>query len=100
MSPLVMLDDVHALHNDQLEAMFGMLSHREMKFGRWMMMRLDALSPGAVMRSHGSQPTHNRATGRDFVDLRMHGDQKQDRQSVVEDQSVLVSVGLGVRGII
>lgn len=78
MSPLVMLDDVHALHHDQLEAMFGMLSHREMRFGRWMMMRLDALSPGAVMRSPGSQPTHNRATGRDFVDIRMQGDDKKD----------------------
>jgi len=78
MSPLVMLDDVHALHHDQLEAMFEMLSHREMKFGRWMMMRLDALSPGAVMRSVASQPTHNRAKGRDFVDIRMQGDQKKD----------------------
>ncbi len=74
MNPLVMLDDVHALHHDQLEAMFGMLSHREMKFGRWMMMRLDALSPGMVMRSPASQPTHNRATGRDFRDIRMQGD--------------------------
>jgi hypothetical protein len=73
-----MLDDVHALHHDQLEAMFGMLSHREMKFGRWMMMRLDAFSPGAVMRSPASQPTHNRATGRDFVDIRMQGDEKKD----------------------
>jgi hypothetical protein len=78
LSPLAMLDDVHALHHDQLEAMFGMLSHREMKFGRWMMMRLDALSPGAVMRSPASQPTHNRATGRDFVDIRMQGDEKKD----------------------
>ena len=78
MSPLVMLDDVHALHHEQLEAMFGMLSHREMKFGRWMMMRLDALSPGAVMRSHGDQPTHNRAQGRDFVDIRMQGDETRD----------------------
>lgn len=78
MSPLVMLDDVHALHHDQLEAMFGMLSHREMKFGRWMMMRLDALSPGAVMRSPASQPTHNRATGRDFVDILMQGDEKKE----------------------
>src|SRR3546814_17999353 len=30
------------------------------------------------MRSHGSQPTHNRATGRDFVDIRMQGDEKKD----------------------
>lgn len=78
MNPLVMLDDVHALHHDQLEEMFGMLSHREMKFGRWMMMRLDALSPGLVMRSPASQPTHNRATGRDFRDIRMQGDEKKD----------------------
>lgn len=79
LSPLVMLDDIHALHHDQLEAMFGMLSHREMKFGRWLMMRLDALSPSAVLRSSGSQPTHNRASGRDFVDIRMQDDEKSDR---------------------
>lgn len=78
LSPLVMLDDVHALHRDQLEEMFGVLSRREMKFGRWMMMRLDALSPGAVLRSSGDQPTHNLATGRDFVDIRMQGDEKKD----------------------
>lgn len=78
LNPLVMLDDVHALHHDQLEAMFGVLSYREMKFGRWMMMRLDALSPGAVMRSPGTQPTHNRATGRDFVDILMQGYEKKD----------------------
>jgi hypothetical protein len=70
-TPLVMLDDVHALHHDQLEEMFETLSHREMKFGRWMMMRLDALSPGAVLRSPGAQPSHGRAQGRDFVDIRM-----------------------------
>lgn len=69
--PLVMLDDVHALHHDQLEEMFETLSHREMRFGRWMMMRLDALSPGAVLRSPGAQPSHGRAQGRDFVDIRM-----------------------------
>ena len=69
--PLVMLDDVHALHHDQLEDMFETLSHREMRFGRWMMMRLDALSPGAVLRSPGAQPSHGRAPGRDFVDIRM-----------------------------
>lgn len=77
-SPLVMLDDVHALHHEQLEAMFETLSRREMRFGRWMMMRLDALSPGAVLRSPGEQPSHNRAQGRDFVDIRMQADDKKD----------------------
>ena len=79
LSPLVMLDDVHALHHDQLQDMFGVLSHREMKFGRWLMMRLDALSPSAVMRSPvAAQPTHNRSSGRDFVDIRMQGDDEKD----------------------
>lgn len=77
LSPLVMLDDVHALHHDQLEAMFKALSVREMKFGRWMMMRLDALSPGQVLRT-AEQPTYDRAKGRDFVDIRMQGDAKKE----------------------
>ena len=78
-SPLVMLDDVHALHPDQLDKMFETLSHREMKFGRWMMMRLDALSPSSVLRAPGAQPSHNRSKGRDFVDIHMQG--QSDRGS-------------------
>lgn len=77
-SPLAMLDDVHALHHDQLEAMFETLSHREMRFGRWLMMRLEALSPGAVLRSPGHQPSHGRSKGRDFVDILMQGDAEKD----------------------
>lgn len=72
--PLAMLDDVHDLHHSQLEALFVALSRREMQFGRWMMMRLDALSPGAVLRSPTTQPSHNRAQGRDFFDVPMQVD--------------------------
>src|SRR5262249_54523068 len=71
--PLVMFDDVHALHPDQRDGIFTMLSRREIKFGRWLMMRLDALSPGAVLGAPGSQESHNLATGRDFIDIRMQG---------------------------
>jgi len=78
LSPLAMLDDAHALHHDQLEAMFKSLSVREMQFGRWIMMRLDALSPGQVLRS-GEQPTYDRAKGRDFVDIRMQADAKKEQ---------------------
>ncbi|QAB01155.1 MULTISPECIES: hypothetical protein [Agrobacterium tumefaciens complex] len=73
LSPLVMLDDVHALHPDQRDDIFAALSRREIRFGRWLMMRLDALSPGAVLGAPGSQETHNLTTGRDFVDIRMQG---------------------------
>ena len=72
--PLAMLDDVHDLHHDQLKALFITLSRREMQFGRWMMMRLDALSPGAVLRSPIAQPSHNRAQGRDYFDVPMQVD--------------------------
>lgn len=72
--PLAMLDDVHDLHHDQLEALFRTLSRREMQFGRWMMMRLDALSPGAVLRSPTVQPSHNLTQGRDFFDVQMQVD--------------------------
>ena len=71
LSPLVILDDVHALHPDQRAEMLAALSRREIRFGRWLMMRLDALAPGAVLAAPGRQETHNLATGRDFIDIRM-----------------------------
>ena len=73
LSPLVILDDVHALHPDQRDDMFAMLARREVRFGRWLMMRLDAFSPGAVLGSPGTHETHNLSTGRDFIDIRMQG---------------------------
>src|SRR3546814_18499234 len=44
-----------------------------MRFGRWMMMRLDALSPGAVFRSAESLETHNLKPDRDFINVFMQG---------------------------
>lgn len=73
LTPLVMLDDVHALHPDQLEQMFGALARREIKFGRWMMMRLDALSPSAIFRTAQNLETHNLQPDRDFIDVFMQG---------------------------
>lgn len=72
-SPLVMLDDVHALHPEQFKQIFAALARREIKVGRWMMMRLDALSPGAVFRSPDSLETHNLKSDRDFIDILMQG---------------------------
>lgn len=81
-SPLVMLDDVHALHPSQFEQMFAALARREIKFGRWMMMRLDALSPGAVFRSAENLETHNLKPDRDFINVFMqgHGDRTAERR--------------------
>ena len=82
LKPLVMLDDVHALHPAQFEQMFAELARREIRFGRWMMMRLDALSPGAVFRSAESLETHNLKPDRDFINVFMqgHSDRNTERK--------------------
>src|SRR3546814_234112 len=73
LKPVAILDDVHALHPDQFEQIFTALARREIKFGRWLMMRLDALSPSAVFRSAASLATHNLKPERDFIDVTMQG---------------------------
>ena len=47
--PLVMFDDAHSLHPDQLLAVRGWLAQRELKIARWVLTRLDALSSGDVL---------------------------------------------------
>lgn len=78
--PVAMLDDVHALHPDQFEQMFTALARREIKFGRWLMMRLDALSPSAVFRSAKSLATHNLKPDRDFIDVFMQGGENRAKE--------------------
>lgn len=77
LAPLAMLDDVHALHPTQFEQIFVALARREIKFGRWMMMRLDALSPGTVLQSPENLETHNLKPDRDFINVFMQG--REDR---------------------
>ncbi|WP_375455977.1 hypothetical protein [uncultured Methylobacterium sp.] len=75
--PLVVLDDVHTLHPKQFDALLRVLARREMKFGRWMMMRLDALTPGTVFRSdEDALPGLKR--GRDYVDVFMQSPERGD----------------------
>jgi hypothetical protein len=73
LNPLVMFDDVHSLHPEQRDELFKSLARREIRFGRWLMMRLDALSPGAVLSPAGTHETHNLSTGRDYIEIRMQG---------------------------
>ena len=47
--PLIMFDDAHSLHPDQLIALRGWLVQRELKIARWVLTRLDALSSGDVL---------------------------------------------------
>lgn len=69
--PLVILDDVHSLHPDQLDGLFRALTRREIRIGRWMMMRMDALSPGAVFQSKLVDEHPGVKPDRDFIAIAM-----------------------------
>src|SRR5262249_40200320 len=43
--PLVIFDDAHTLHPTQLAALRRWLARRELKVARWVLTRLDALTP-------------------------------------------------------
>ena len=47
--PLIMFDDAHSLHPDQLTALREWLVQRELKIARWVLTRLDALSSSDVL---------------------------------------------------
>lgn len=47
--PLVIFDDAHSLHPAQLVALKRWLARRELKVARWVLMRLDALTPADVL---------------------------------------------------
>lgn len=47
--PLVVFDDAHSLHQTQFEYLKRWLSRRELKVGRWILTRLDALTPTDVL---------------------------------------------------
>ncbi len=55
--PLVIFDDAHNLHPAQLAALRRWLARRDLRVARWILMRLDALTPGEVLTdvdvSHG-----------------------------------------------
>ena len=47
--PLIIFDDAHSLHPSQLVALRSWLSQRELKVSRWVLTRLDALTPSDVL---------------------------------------------------
>ena len=80
--PFVILDDAHTLHPDQFESLFRTLARREVRIARWIMMRLDALSPSDVFRSRGEETLPGLKRDRDYIDIFMQseGDREADRK--------------------
>ncbi|MFT4955746.1 MAG: hypothetical protein ACI8U3_002145 [Brevundimonas sp.] len=78
LKPLVILDDAHTLHPDQFDGLFRILLRREMRIARWVMMRLDALSPSAVFRSRDEETLPGVKRDRDYLDIFMQSDGERD----------------------
>ena len=78
--PLVVFDDAHSLHPAQLEALRRWLVRRELRVSRWVLTRLDALTPGEVLLDREAQ---YEATGlnrsREITVILMQG--AEDRKS-------------------
>jgi hypothetical protein len=67
--PLVILDDAHNLSPRQFAPIFRDLSRREIRIGRWIMMRLDLLSPETALGDADDKLAPELKPGRDYVDV-------------------------------
>ena len=82
--PFVVFDDAHSLHPAQLETLRRWLARRELKVSRWVLTRLDALTPGEVLLD---RVAHADVTGlnpsREITVIRMRGaeDRKSERRA-------------------
>lgn len=73
--PLVMLDDAHSLHPDQLAALNRDLARRELRVARWVLTRVDVLTPTEALLSTktptGSSGPAGPQLGRDVTVIAM-----------------------------
>lgn len=85
--PLVICDDAHVLHPKQLDALITWLSRREIRVARWVLMRIDALTPQAALKPSEAFPQNSesgRNRSRDMVVIRMQakpGDRGANRRA-------------------
>ena len=63
LKPLVIFDDAHILHTAQLAALKKWLIRRELPISRWILMRLDTLTPEEVLASDSSGERDNEEPG-------------------------------------
>lgn len=77
--PLAIFDDAHSLHPIQYERMVRWLSQREMRIGRWILTRLDALNPAYVLASESDAGVQRTRT---MTEIRMQaGDRRRSRSA-------------------
>ncbi|MBY0335739.1 MAG: hypothetical protein K2X11_03955 [Acetobacteraceae bacterium] len=79
--PLVIFDDAHSLHPTQLAALRRWLARRELKVARWVLTRLDALTPSDVLldrMADAEEPGLKRA--REITDIWMQSGEERGNQ--------------------
>ena len=82
--PLIVFDDAHSLHPDQLSYLRHWLARRELKVSRWILTRLDTLTPAEVLSSrvpHSEPPGLNHSREITVIKLQSGGDRTRERQA-------------------
>ncbi|WP_211103577.1 hypothetical protein [Azospirillum sp. TSA2s] len=79
--PLVIFDDAHSLHPTQLNELRRWLARRELKVARWVLTRLDALTPSDVLldRVAGAEEPGLKRT-REITVIRMQSNEDRANQ--------------------
>ena len=83
LKPLFFLDDAHTLQEKQFDAIFRDLARREIRVGRWIMMRFDTLEPHSIFRAPGAESLPGLKSSRDYQEVFMQtpGNRDGDRKS-------------------
>ena len=82
--PLIVFDDAHSLHPDQLSYLRHWLARRELKVSRWILTRLDTLTPAEVLSTrvqHSEPPGLNHSREITVIKLQSGGDRARERRA-------------------
>ena len=80
--PLVVFDDAHSLHPEQLSYLRHWLARRELKVSRWILTRLDTLTPTEVLSTRvrpSGPPGLNHSREITVIKLQSGGDRARER---------------------
>ena len=82
--PLIVFDDAHYLHPRQLNYLRVWLARRELQVARWILTRLDSLTPADVLADKVGKPSQTELTSsRDVTVINMQGtrDRRANRKA-------------------
>lgn len=84
LQPLIILDDAHELHSDQFQAIENWLMSRDLPVARWVMTRLDALTPDRALQRVANQADQSRPgtdLKREIVEIHFQSTDMKRRES-------------------